>query len=161
LLHRGQRFTELVDLRSDSSQPPLTDGGVAASGIGDITTAFFISPAQSTRLSWGAGPVVVLPSTSEPTLGSGKWSACPTIVALKQLGPWTIGALWSQVWSFSGNTTGRTSTRRSAAVPLVSCHPHHHSDGAVGIDRELGGERSEMDRAGQFPNGNSRSQTIC
>lgn len=30
------------------SQPPLTDGGVAASGIGDITTSFFIGPAHST-----------------------------------------------------------------------------------------------------------------
>src|SRR5262249_4179128 len=57
------------------SQPPLTEGGVAASGIGDITTSFFVSPADSTRLIWGAGPVIVLPSTAEPTLGSGKWSA--------------------------------------------------------------------------------------
>ena len=56
------------------SQPPLADGGVAASGIGDITTSFFVSPAHSKRLIWGAGPVFVLPSTSEATLGSGKWS---------------------------------------------------------------------------------------
>jgi hypothetical protein len=68
------------------SQPPLFDGGVAAFGMGDITTSFFVSPSKSTRLIWGAGPVVVLPSTSEPTLGSGKWSAGPTIVALKQEG---------------------------------------------------------------------------
>jgi hypothetical protein len=85
------------------SQPPLTDGGLAASGIGDITTSFFVSPSQSKRLVWGAGPVFVLPSTSEPTLGSGKWSAGPTIVALKQDGPWTVGVLWNQVWSFSGD----------------------------------------------------------
>jgi len=85
------------------SQPALTDGGVAASGMGDITTSFFISPSKSTKLIWGAGPVIVLPSTSEPTLGSGKWSGGPTIVALKQAGPWTVGALWNQVWSFSGD----------------------------------------------------------
>jgi hypothetical protein len=87
------------------SQPPLFDGGTAASGISDITTSFFISPSQSQRLIWGAGPVVVLPSTAEPTLGSGKWNAGPTIVALKQAGQWTVGALWNQVWSFSGDTT--------------------------------------------------------
>ena len=57
------------------SQPPLFDGGTAAFGMGDITTSFFVSPSKSTRLIWGAGPVAVLPSTSEPTLGSGKWSA--------------------------------------------------------------------------------------
>jgi hypothetical protein len=26
------------------------------------------------------------------------------IVALKQAGPWTVGALWNQIWSFAGNT---------------------------------------------------------
>jgi len=48
--------------------------------------------------------VFSLPSTAEPTLGTEKWSAGPTIVALKQAGPWTYGALWNQVWSFSGNS---------------------------------------------------------
>src|SRR5262245_5751940 len=86
------------------SQPALFDGGVAASGISDITTSFFVAPAKS-GIIWGAGPVIVLPSNSEPTLGSGKWSAGPTIVALKQNGPWTYGALWNQVWSFSGDAS--------------------------------------------------------
>jgi hypothetical protein len=101
------------------SQPPLFDGGVAAFGMGDITTSFFVSPSKSTRLIWGAGPVVVLPSTSEPTLGSGKWSAGPTIVALKQQGPWTIGALWNQVWSFSGDTS-RTDVNQMFLQPFAS-----------------------------------------
>jgi hypothetical protein len=101
------------------SQPPLFDGGVAAFGMGDITTSFFVSPSKSTRLIWGAGPVVVLPSTSEPTLGSGKWSAGPTIVALKQEGQWTIGALWNQVWSFSGDTS-RTDVNQMFLQPFAS-----------------------------------------
>jgi len=87
------------------SQPALVEGELPAGGISDITTSFFISPAKSTRFIWGAGPVIVLPSTSEPTLGTGKWSAGPTIVVLKQTGPWTVGALWNQVWSFSGDST--------------------------------------------------------
>ena len=88
------------------SQPALVEGESPAGGISDITASFFISPpAKSTRLIWGAGPVIVLPSTSEPTLGTGKWSAGPTIVVLKQTGPWTVGALWNQVWSFSGDST--------------------------------------------------------
>jgi hypothetical protein len=92
------------------SQPPLSDGGVAASGISDITTSFFLSPARS-GLIWGAGPVIVLPSTSEPTLGTGKWSAGPTVVVLTQTGNWTAGALWNQVWSFAGDTAAPTSTK--------------------------------------------------
>jgi len=101
------------------SQPPLVDGGAATFGIGDVTTSFFVSPSKSTRLIWGAGPVVVLPSTSEPTLGTGKWSAGPTVVALKQTGPWTIGVLWNQVWSFSGDTT-RSDVNQMFLQPFVS-----------------------------------------
>jgi hypothetical protein len=85
------------------SQPPLFDGGTAASGVSDILTSFFFSPNTGSSFTWGAGPVISLPSTSEPTLGTEKWSAGPTIVALKQTGPWTVGALWNQLWSFSGN----------------------------------------------------------
>jgi hypothetical protein len=106
------------------SQPALTEGGIAASGIGDITTSFFISPAHSKRLIWGAGPVIVLPSTSVPTLGSGKWSGGPTIVALKQEGAWTIGALWNQVWSFSGDKT-RRNVNQMLLQPFVSYQATH------------------------------------
>ncbi len=82
-------------------QPSLAAGGSPASGIGDILTSFFFSPTGG-KITWGIGPVISLPSTSEPTLGSGKWAAGPTAVVLKQAGPWTVGALWNQVWSFSG-----------------------------------------------------------
>lgn len=84
------------------SQPPLVEGGPPAFGVSDILASFFFSPRKS-GLTWGVGPVISLPSTSEPTLGTEKWSAGPTAVVLKQSGPWTYGALWNQVWSFSGN----------------------------------------------------------
>ena len=106
------------------SQPPLSEGGAATFGMGDITTSFFVSPSKSTRMIWGAGPVFVLPSTSEPTLGSGKWSAGPTIVALKQTGPWTIGALWNQVWSFSGDVT-RSDVTQMFLQPFASYQATH------------------------------------
>jgi len=83
-------------------QPPLGGGTQAASGISDVLTSIFFSPAKSSII-WGVGPAISLPSTSEPTLGSGKWSIGPTVVVLKQSGPWTFGALWNQVWSFAGD----------------------------------------------------------
>ena len=101
------------------SQPPLVAGGAAASGIGDITTSFFVSPSKSKRLIWGVGPVIVLPSTSEPTLGSGKWSTGPTVIGLKQAGPWTVGALWNHVWSFSGDAT-RADVNQMFLQPFVA-----------------------------------------
>lgn len=85
------------------SQPPLTESGTATFGIGDITTSVFLSPSKTGKFIWGAGPVIVLPSTSDPALGSGKWSLGPTIIALKQAGEVTFGALWNQTWSVAGN----------------------------------------------------------
>ncbi len=86
------------------SQPPLFEGGEATFGVSDILTSFFMSPSGGSGLTWGVGPVVSLPSTTEPTLGTEKWSAGPTVVALKQSGPWTYGVLWNQIWSFAGNS---------------------------------------------------------
>ena len=106
------------------SQPPLVADGAAAFGIGDITTSFFVSPSKSKRLIWGAGPVIVLPSTSEPTLGSGKWSTGPTVIALKQAGQWTVGALWNQVWSFSGDAT-RSDVNQMFLQPFVAYQATH------------------------------------
>jgi hypothetical protein len=84
------------------SQPVLSDGGEPAFGVGDILSSFFVSPAGG-GLIWGVGPAINLPSTTIATLGTEKWSAGPTVVVLKQTGPWTYGTLWNQIWSFSGN----------------------------------------------------------
>jgi len=84
------------------SQPALFEGGSPAFGVSDIFTSFFFSP-SSGGLTWGVGPAISLPSTTIPTLGTEKWSAGPTAVVLKQTGNWTYGALFNQVWSFSGN----------------------------------------------------------
>lgn len=88
------------------SQPALTEGSAPTFGVSDVLTSFFFSPSRGS-VTWGLGPVISLPSTMEPTLGSGKWSAGPTAVVLKQSGPWTYGALWNQVWSFSGDASRR------------------------------------------------------
>jgi hypothetical protein len=100
------------------SQPPLFEGGAPAFGVSDILTSFFFSPRRG-GLIWGVGPVISLPSTSVPTLGTEKWSAGPTVVALKQDGRWTYGALWNQVWSFSGNDA-RNDVNQMFLQPFLS-----------------------------------------
>jgi len=106
------------------SQPPLFEGGTATFGVSDITTSFFLSPTQLTSFTLGVGPVVVLPSTSEPTLGSGKWSAGPTAIILKQHGPWTYGALWNQAWSFSGDPS-RQDVNQMFLQPFLAYQATH------------------------------------
>jgi hypothetical protein len=84
------------------SQPTLVPGALPTAGVSDILTSFFLSPAVPKRAIWGVGPVFLLPTTSEPSLGTEKWGAGPTGLLLKQTGPWTVGALVNQIWSFAG-----------------------------------------------------------
>ena len=100
------------------SQPPLAAGGQPAFGISDVLASFFFSP-TSGSIVWAVGPVISLPSTTIPTLGSEKWSAGPTALVLKQQGPWTYGALWNQVWSFAGNVK-RNDVNQMFLQPFVS-----------------------------------------
>jgi hypothetical protein len=93
----------------------------SATGLGDITASGFFSPRASTGLLWGAGPVVQLPTTSDPALGSGKWSAGPTAVLVKQAGHWTYGMLWNQLWSFaSTSTVDRPDVNRALFQPFLA-----------------------------------------
>ena len=80
-------------------QPALVPGGAPTNGTGDIVLSLFLSPTQSKRAVWGVGPVFALPTTTDPFLGSGKWSMGPTAVVLKQAGPITYGALVNHLWS--------------------------------------------------------------
>jgi len=97
----------------------------SATGLGDITASAFFSPRASTGLLWGAGPVFNLPTTSDPALGSGKWSAGPTAVVLKQTGPWSYGMLWNQLWSFASTSTiDRPEVSRGLFQPFLA-HVSH------------------------------------
>lgn len=100
------------------SQPALVEGGEPTFGVSDILASFFFSPSRP-GLTWGVGPAISLPSTSVPSLGTEKWSAGPTAVVLKQTGKMTYGALWNQVWSFSGNTD-RADVNQMFLQPFVA-----------------------------------------
>ena len=84
------------------NQPSLAPGIEHAFGVGDLNPSFFLSPSGSKRLIWGAGPTFTFPTASSRLLGSGKYSAGPTAVALTMQGPWVVGALLNNQWSFAG-----------------------------------------------------------
>lgn len=73
-------------------------------GLGDIPILPWFSPEKPGPGGWiwGVGPAVVLPTATNPLLGSEKWSAGPTFIITKQQGPWTFGLIADQVWSFAG-----------------------------------------------------------
>jgi hypothetical protein len=103
------------------SQPSLAPGIDSTFGLSDILFSAFFSPRSSEGLIWGVGPAVSLPSTDEPTLGSGKWAAGPTVVLLKESGPWTYGLLASQLWSFADTSDeNRPDVDRLFLQPFLS-----------------------------------------
>lgn len=81
--------------------------GTRFSGIGDIQEQLFISPSKTGKLIWGVGPQFSLPSATTLPAQTGSWAAGPTFVALTMRGPWVIGTLLNNVWTFqdSGDST--------------------------------------------------------
>ena len=43
-------------------------------GFGDLNPSFFLSPAKTGKIIWGAGPTFLLPTASDDVLGTGKFS---------------------------------------------------------------------------------------
>jgi len=74
-------------------------------GLGDINLTLFMSPKQPTAggLTWGVGPVFVLPTATDSLLGGKKWGAGPSVIALKMQNSWTYGVLANRVWSVAGS----------------------------------------------------------
>lgn len=82
-------------------------GGFAigsAFGLADTTYQAFFSPAKSGKITWGAGPVLVIPTHTKDQFGTDKWSVGPTFVALVLPGKWVLGVLAQNVWSFAGDS---------------------------------------------------------
>jgi len=72
-------------------------------GLGDITQSLFFSPKAPTSsgLIWGVGPVALIP-TGTDGIGANTWAFGPSVIVLKQTGPWTYGFLVNQLWDTGG-----------------------------------------------------------
>lgn len=88
------------------------DGSIT--GLGDITLSAFFSPKDSTKLTWGVGPIFLFPTATDgflgaqspsggESLGADKWGAGLSLIGLVMPGKWVIGSLFSNVWSFAGS----------------------------------------------------------
>jgi len=102
-----------------TKQPEMVAGQGSTSGIGDVVATAFFSPVDSKGLIWGVGPVVLLPTASKDSLGTGKWGAGPSGVALIEAGNFSYGALANHVWSFAGDSD-RSKVSMSFLNPFLS-----------------------------------------
>lgn len=75
-------------------------------GLGNTTLSMFFSPKAPGPggITWGVGPIGYFPTATNHMLGPEKWGLGPTVVALVQPGPWTIGVLANQVWTIGGKS---------------------------------------------------------
>ena len=81
-------------------------------------------------LIWGVGPVFLFPTATNARLGSEKWGAGPTAVALIQRGKWTLGGLANHIWSFAGDSR-RQEVNQTYLQPFVAY--------SLGGGRSIGG----------------------
>ncbi len=89
------------------------------SGLEDLQTSFFLTPAKATTWIWGVGPIFQFPTASSAELGTGRWSAGPTAALVYSEGPWFNGILAYQLMSFAGNRE-RGSVNQTYIEPDVS-----------------------------------------
>lgn len=98
------------------SQP--TDDGLRINGMSDTVMTAFFAPVKS-KITWGAGPVLLLPTATNNTLGDEQVGLGPSIVALVQPGHWTTGILWNQIWSMGG-AADRVDVNRGYFQPFAN-----------------------------------------
>jgi hypothetical protein len=79
---------------------PLPDGD-RENGLGDTTMTAFLSPREPGKLTWGVGPVLLIPTSTDDSLGLGEWGGGLSAVLLAMPGNWVLGSLFSNVWADS------------------------------------------------------------
>jgi hypothetical protein len=73
------------------------------SGIGDIQEQLYFTPAVPGKIVWGVGPMLSLPTATLPAAETGSWAIGPGAVVVKNAGPWVLGGLIQQFWTFADN----------------------------------------------------------
>jgi hypothetical protein len=89
-------------------------------GLADFTDAILYTPTKSKGLMWGVGGLFGFPTATNDVLGSGKWSAGPAVRLGYQSGPWRLGLLVGNRWSFAGDSD-RAEVNQLMARGLVRC----------------------------------------
>lgn len=102
-------------------QKDIFPGTGSQTGLGDVLQSIFFSPIEPTENGWiwGVGPAFLLPTATDELLGTEKWSLGPSVVALHQSGPWTVGGLANHITSVAG-ASDRADINSSFVQPFLS-----------------------------------------
>ncbi len=99
----------------------IPDFGINETGFSDIALSLYFSPKEigSSGIIWGAGPLLLLDTATEDSMGAGKWGMGPAGVVLKQTGPWTVGALGHYLVDVAGSDN-RADVEQFFLQPFIS-----------------------------------------
>jgi hypothetical protein len=110
-----------VPIPQPSGPPVLFQTG--AYGLGDMQPQFFFSPKHS-KVTWGAGPIFLVPTASQALLSQGKFGIGPTFVALVQPKFGTVGVLVNNIWSVAGHQD-KPDVNQFYLQPFLNYNLHH------------------------------------
>ncbi|MBM2830947.1 MAG: hypothetical protein HW411_1737 [Gammaproteobacteria bacterium] len=88
-------------------------------GLSDVALTMFLTPARAGKFIWGVGPALVLPTATDEMIGTEKWSAGPAVAGIYMSGPWVVGAVIQNVWSFAGDD-GRQDVNAMTLRPIIN-----------------------------------------
>jgi len=86
------------------SQPAILPTQDRLFGLGPTVFSAFLSPAKASKLIWGAGFALQIPTETDDRLGPGVWGLGPSVVVVAMLESWVIGGLANNVWNLGGDT---------------------------------------------------------
>jgi hypothetical protein len=84
-------------------QLPAPSGQSTTVGLGNSVINLFVSPKKAGAIVWGAGPVILLPTRSDPSLGSDQVSLGPSVVIYYAKDAWGAGVVLQNAWSLGGS----------------------------------------------------------
>jgi hypothetical protein len=67
-----------------------------------------------------AGPVFSFPTATNDLIRTGAWSVGPTFVLVKMTGPWVLGGLANNLWTFHDNDDAEPETNSFLVQPFIN-----------------------------------------
>ncbi|HRH15258.1 MAG TPA: hypothetical protein PK225_13010 [Azonexus sp.] len=98
---------------------PGTAGENSTTGLSDTLINLFVSPKKAGEIVWGLGPTILLPTRTQPELGSNRVALGPAALLYYQQAKWSAGLVLQNGWSL-GDASGNNRVNAFGAQYLFS-----------------------------------------
>ena len=86
------------------SPEPEEMGDDKTFGLGDLTHISVFTPTPTGSFIYGFGFITTIPTATDSALGSDKWSLGPAFRVVYRDGPWNLGLIGGNQWSYAGDS---------------------------------------------------------